>query len=163
MLKRKVGVGNYPSLKPKRSLQRQIKPNKKKSKAQKARELWGQYGLEVPKYIRYSGLGGILWYLTSQYVRQEEFKLYSGRCVDGCGVEILDWHEADCGHFRSAKSLATRGGNGRQYDFGLEIDKRYGKGTADELTELAKGTSIPFSKDWYHQEILKIQALLDGK
>lgn len=164
---------------PKKPVQRRIGANPKASKKKKQtrKELWGQYGLEVPKYIRYSGLQGVLWWVLSRYVRQEEFIKYGGKCVDGCGKPIEAWEDADCGHFRSAKSLATRflrenvaiqrkncnsprGGNGRQYDFGLEVDRRWGKGTADRLTELAGTTSNPFKAEWYDNEIRKYLKLL---
>lgn len=158
---------NTPTLK-KDTSRAQIKPRAKKKRV----NVWEQYGLQRPRYIRYSGLGGVLWYLVSNHVRKTEFEQFGGYCVDGCGRVVLDWHEADCGHFRSARSLSTRflrenlglqskycnsprGGNGNQYAFGKAIDQRYGLGTADRLTMEAAKTSRPFSKDWYHQEILK--------
>ena len=169
-------------LKRKSTLKRSTSPKTAPGRAKKGKktqkDMWNEYGLEKPSKPRYSGLAGILWYVTSQYVRKEEFIKYGGRCVDNCGWVAQAWNEdTDCGHFRPAKSLATRflrenlalqrkhcnsprGGNGRQYDFGIEIDKRYGLGTAERLTELSKTTSKPFSKEWYHQEILRIQALL---
>ena len=58
-------------------------------------------------YVRYGGLGGVLWYLMSQLVRQEEFIKYGGVCVDGCAASCRGTrHDADCGHFRGAKSLS---------------------------------------------------------
>lgn len=148
------------------------KPNKKIKRAKKV-DVFALYGLKKPAYVRYTGLAGVLWFLTSQSVRQEEFKKYGGLCVDGCGRIVEDWRDADCGHFRSAKHLATRfrrenlglqtkycnspnGGNGNQYTFGLAIDERYGVGTADRLTKMAKGQSKPFPKKWYDQEIKKL-------
>lgn len=170
-----------PRLERKSTLKRSVvkRGSKLPSKRKKTQvALWAEYGLQKPSKPRYSGLGGILWYVTSQYIRKLEFKQYGGTCVDGCGVPIQNWQDADCGHFRSATSLSTRflrenlalqrkycnspnGGNGQQYAFGLEIDRRYGKGTADRLTNMAKGVSVPFSQKWYHEEILRIQALLE--
>lgn len=148
------------------------------AKKKKRVNLWDLYGVQKPSYTRYSGLQGVLWCLVSQYVRQVEFKEYDGYCVDGCGRRVERWQDADCGHFRSARSLATRfsrenlglqtkycnsprGGNGNQYAFGKAIDQRYGAGTADKLTELAQGTSAPFKDAWYDAEIRKYKALLE--
>lgn len=169
--------------KPRRGLSR--KPLKKKASkrpsAKKKRRVnvWVQYGVEKPSYVRYGGLGGVLWCVMSRYVRKIEFENYRGRCVDGCGRTVENWQDADCGHFRSAKSLSTRflrenlglqtkycnsprGGNGNQYGFGKAIDQRYGAGTADRLTELAAQTTPPFKATWYDQEIRKYNALLAG-
>lgn len=173
-LRRAPQAPKRPTGAPKKAKTRNVSKKKKTSR----RELWGQYGLEVPKYIRYKGLPGVLWWVLSRYVRITEFNQYGGVCVDGCGIPILDWREADAGHFRSAKSLSTRfrrenlgiqrkhcnsprGGNGRQYDFGKEVDKRYGTGTADRLTELAAQTTAPFKDAWYDQEIRRILKLLE--
>lgn len=171
ILKHTVGKSTKkPAKKPLRA----IKPKARK------KDLWHEFGLEMPQYIRYSGLGGILWHLTSRYVRMEEFKKYGGHCVDGCGRYVERYEDADCGHFRSAKSLSTRflrenlglqhkycnsphGGNGNQYAFGKIIDQRYGAGTADRLTELAAQTSTPFSKEWYRTEIRRIKELIDAE
>lgn len=161
---------------------RKLRIARKASKRPKARRkakvsVWAEFDLKRPLYVRYSGYGGVLWWLMSQVVRQEEFKQYGGACVDGCGRKVDNWHDADCGHFRSAKSLSTRfmrsnlalqtkycnsprGGNGNQYGFGLEIDRRYGPGTADQLTEAARNTSRPFSKEWYREQIWYYQEKL---
>lgn len=173
---RKFKVGSGSSLKKKsKKLIRAHKTKKKPKKFKK--DLWAEFGLNQPRYIRYTGLQGVLWYVLSQYVRKTEFKEYGGKCVDQCGAEISSWEESDCGHFRSAKSLSTRflrenlgiqrkycnsprGGNGNQYAFGLEIDRRYGPGTAERLTLLSKQTSKPFSKEFLRAEILKYQTLL---
>lgn len=151
-----------------------LRPAKKRPATKKKTQvaLWAEYGLKKPAYVRYSGLGGVLWCVMSQYVRRTEFETYGGRCVDGCGRVIENWRDADCGHFRSAKSLSTRflrenlglqtkfcnsprGGNGNQYGFGKAIDQRYGPGTADRLTELSAQTSPPFKDAWYDAEIRK--------
>lgn len=69
-----------------------------------------------------------------------------GRCCT-CGKRLF-WKDAHCGHFISRRHRATRtdeqncalqcaGCNtfnqGRQYEFSLYIDQRYGKGTADRI------------------------------
>lgn len=157
----------------------QIGANKKVSKRKKLsrKQLWGQYGLEVPKYVRYTGLQGVLWCVMSRYVRKSEWEQFDGFCVDGCGRKIEKWQDADCGHFRSAKSLATRfarenlglqtkycnsprGGNGNQYAFGKVIDQRYGTGTADRLTHEAAQLSKPFKDAWYDKQIRHYLKLL---
>lgn len=68
------------------------------------------------------------------------------RCIT-CGVR-KHWKEMDCGHFISRKHKSTRydpqncaaqckGCNifsqGKQFEFGLAIDRRYGQGTAEKL------------------------------
>lgn len=156
------------------------KPSKKLLRAHKPKkfkkDLWAEFNLPMPAYVRYSGLQGILWHVMSQYVRKSEWIQYGGECVDGCPVLIQNWYEADCGHFRSAKSLSTRflrenlglqrkycnsphGCNGRQYDFGKTVDQRYGAGTADRLTNLAEQVSRPLPKELLISEIRRYQAL----
>ena len=68
------------------------------------------------------------------------------RCIT-CGT-VKHWKEMDCGHFVSRKHKATRfdekncaaqckGCNifsqGKQFEFGLAIDQKYGQGTAEKL------------------------------
>lgn len=181
IVKKKPGIGLQGSKLPRKASTAPKTKKVSKKKKTSRKELWGQYGLEIPKYIRYSGLQGVLWCVLSRYVRKTEFEQYGGKCVDNCGVEILDWHDADCGHFRSARSLSTRflrenlaiqrkhcnstrkgGGHGRQYDFGKEIDRRYGQGTADRLTELAAQTTSPFKDSWYDEQIRHYISLGDN-
>lgn len=67
-----------------------------------------------------------------------------------CGKKAK-WNEMDCGHFVSRKKLPTRWNeqncqnqcklcnifqNGNQYIFGVNLDKKYGEGTAQKLIEL---------------------------
>lgn len=132
-------------------------------------DLWGQFGLKKPSYTRYSGLGGVLWYLMSMYVRESEWRKY-GVCVDGCGAVITDWHNADCGHLKSASKLATRfqrenlglqkkwcnspyGGMGNPVGFAKTVDERYGKGTAERLERESRVATKPFPKSWYLEQI----------
>lgn len=81
---------------------------------------------------------------------------YSGMvsCVT-CGAR-KHFQNIDAGHFMSRSHIATRWhkqnvnpqcsmacnkfGGGKQYEHGLYIDKRYGKGTADKLLALAHTT-----------------------
>lgn len=143
---------------------------KKRRKTQK--DLWAEYGLEKPPYVRYSGLAGILWCVMSRHIRKTEFEQYDGACVDGCGRKVLDWREADCGHFMSASKLSTRFlrenlglqtkfcnspfmGNDNTYGYGKTINERYGAGTAERIIELSRKTSEPLTKAWYDAEIRK--------
>lgn len=134
--------------------------------------LWATYGLTRPPKPRFKGLKGILWYCISRYIRKSEFIKYKGQCVDGCGRIIPRWEDADCGHFRAASrgfctlflrenlGLQTKycnkpdwGGKDAAYGFGKTIDKRYGTGTADRLTQLSHGTCQEYSKPEYDKEI----------
>lgn len=128
----------------------------KRRKNDKERELWASFGLIRPAKPRYVGLQGILWFLTSKAVRMEDFALYGGLCVDGCGVRVERWQDADCGHFQTAGRSATRflrenlalqtracntkqrQGDARHYSFGKELNRRYGEGTAERMIELSE-------------------------
>lgn len=65
------------------------------------------------------------------------------------------WKEVHCGHFQSRRHLATRWdeqncqvqsvaeniyNQGNQFQFGLNLDKKYGKGTAEALLVKAQTT-----------------------
>jgi hypothetical protein len=147
----------------------------KKTKA----SLWKEYGLVRPPKPRYEGLAGILWFVLSRYVRRAEFALYGGLCVDGCGGRVENWQDADCGHFRaSSRGFATRfkrenlglqkkscnnptWSPDSSYGFGITIDKRYGKGTAEKLTKLSHTVSKGYSQLEYDREIKKYMELFE--
>lgn len=89
----------------------------------------------------------------SLYIRNRDSVDGRGSCVT-CGA-TKNITEAHCGHFQSRRHYSTRwdekncafqcaGCNlfkqGEQYLFGLAIDKRFGKGTADSLILQAKQT-----------------------
>lgn len=76
------------------------------------------------------------------------------KCVT-CG-KIMHYRDAHCGHFISRRHKATRWNEqncssqcpycntycqGKQFEFSREIDRRYGKGTADKLLVMSKATS----------------------
>ena len=80
-----------------------------------------------------------------------------------------------CGHFQSRKHLTTRwdlkncqvqcvGCNmfkaGEQYKFGLNLDAKYGEGTAEELEFLAR-TIMKFSRIDYEEKISYYKDLVD--
>lgn len=141
--------------------------------------LWATYGLKKPPKPRYVGLAGVYWYVLSRYIRKSEFLQYHGECVDRCGRVILNWQEADCGHFRAASrgfctkflrenlGLQTKYCNNptfspdSSYGFGINIDLRYGPGTAERLTTLSNQTCQEPSKEEYDQLIRKYIKLFD--
>lgn len=134
------------------------------------------YG-KIPLKGRYSGVKAKSWSILSDFVRMRDFIKY-GRCV-ASGVKILDWRETDAGHYQSmaghgvesgfdpmnihmqSKSSNGWGGNAHGHAFGLELDRRYGSGTAKKLSQ-----TRPLVKDddWFHlrkiEDIMgKFQAL----
>ena len=67
----------------------------------------------------------------------------------------MPWRESHCGHFMSRRHISTRyefkntapqctGCNtyqfGRQFEFGLYLDAKYGKGTAEEMLSKSNQT-----------------------
>lgn len=83
--------------------------------------------------------------IFSQYIRLRDTDEWGyGSCIT-CG-ERKFWKNADCGHFITRAKLSTRfdpqncalqckGCNmlGKQYQYGLALDKRYGEGTAKAI------------------------------
>ena len=158
--------------KPRKPLKRT--PFKRPTTKKKPKEnIWTQYGLKKPPKPRFVGLQGVLWYVVSRYIRKSEFIKYNGACVDGCGRIIERWEDADCGHFRaSSRGFCTRfvrqnlgiqtkycnnptWSPDSAYGFGVTIDKRYGKGTADKLTHMSHKTCQEYSPKEYDKEIRK--------
>lgn len=95
-----------------------------------------------------------LWKVFSEYIRLRDADengfitcITSGRRVH--------WKEADAGHFISRRHMATkyneknvnaqsrhdnRFAAGKQFEYALAIDKKYGKGTAEKLLIQSKQT-----------------------
>lgn len=82
----------------------------------------------------------------SDYIKLRDCVNGKGQCFT-CG-DLLPKEELDAGHFRSRKYTSTRYNEknvqlqckkcnrfngGEPYQFGIEIDKKYGEGTALEL------------------------------
>ena len=150
----------------------------RKRKLEKERELWTSFGLVRPQKPRYVGIQGICWYLASKAVRSQEFALYGGLCGDGCGGKVERWEDAHCGHFESAGKAQTRflrenlclqlakcntdQNNGRaiQYRMGKEINKRYGEGTAERVSERAS-TNGPLSEAELLEYIAYYKSILE--
>lgn len=93
-----------------------------------------------------------LW--MSRYVRRKAAN-HAGvaRCIT-CNRPD-HWKDLQCGHFQTRSKYSVRWmerntgpqcvrcnitNGGQQYQFGLEIDRRYGKGTADEIVR--KGNEL---------------------
>lgn len=110
-------------------------------------------------------------------MRDSDDKGY-GKCFT-CN-KILHFKDAHCGHFISRRHMATRFNEqncglqcpacnlfnqGRQFEFGIEIDRRYGKGTADKLLVLSRMTckrgkfEIETMTEYYKGEVLKLRKL----
>lgn len=95
-----------------------------------------------------------LWKVFSEYIRLRDADengfitcITSGRRVH--------WRESDAGHFISRRHMATkyneknvnaqsrhdnRFASGKQFEYALAIDRKYGKGTAEKLLILSKQT-----------------------
>lgn len=136
------------------------------------------YLKSIPHKYRYSGIKDKSWSLLSDYVRCRDYILWGGRCV-ATGRKIDHWRNGDPGHYVSmaghgvesgfdpmnihlqSKSSNGWGGNADGHAFGLEIDRRYGSGTAEKLRQ-----TRPITKDddLYHLQKIdeiwgKFQAL----
>ena len=147
----------------------------KRKKKQTQADLKREWGVPVDKQLRYKGLKGILWYYTSIQIRKDDFTKYSGECIDQCGKRAKDWREFDCGHFVPASNCGfgllfdrenlhgqLKGCNNPTFSphsligFAIGIDKRLGKGKAEELFR-RKGE---FKKEWSKEEYAeRIRAL----
>ena len=89
--------------------------------------------------------------LFSTYIRLRDCEEGYVNCIT-CG-KVKNWKEVDAGHFQTRAKYSTRwdernvnaqckGCNmvngGQQYIHGLEIDKKFGEGTANELVILSQ-------------------------
>jgi len=139
--------------------------------------IWAQYGLTKPKYVRYSGRKGVYWWLFSRKIRQRDYQLYGGLCVDLCGNRASSWQELQAGHFVPAGQCGfgllfdEQNVNGQlpacnnprispmaPIGYSRGLDMRYGEGTADKL--MARRHTI--SKEWSQAEYdRRIRSLLD--
>ncbi len=160
------------------SKKRKEKSPYRKKRLAADRDMWAAYGLKKPPKPRYVGLQGVLWFITSNLVRSQDFAKYRGLCVDGCGGRVEDWHNADCGHYQTASKASTRfdlqnlalqlkgcnaqQGNGdviKSTGFAHEIDRRHGAGTAATIVEKSKVVGH-LSDDWLKEQIEIRLALL---
>lgn len=128
-------------------------------------------------YKRYTGLKGDYWTLFSEYIRRRDWLKY-GTCIC-CEKVIEEWKFADAGHYVAAGN----GGFGLLFDeqnvnlqckrcnnpkwspdasipYGINLDKRYGKGTAKKLWARKYKTTKAWSDLEYEKEIEVLKAKL---
>lgn len=131
---------------------------------------WG-----VPPNVktRYVGVKGIYWWHFSRFIRKRDFEKY-GRCIS-CNKVIDDWRNAHAGHFVSAAEsgpqllfhpmnvhmqcpkcnnpmFTPHAGVG----YAINLDKRYGLGTAQSIWD-KKGILSP---EWpEHVYVAKLSEL----
>lgn len=124
------------------------------------------WGIPPHYKLRYSGIVGVLWYYLSIQVRTEDFVKYGGQCVS-CSKVLTDWRNGDCGHMlasgkggfitrfmRENLALQCKQCNNPKWTpdasafFAIEINKRYGPGTAERILAM-KGT--------FQKEMTKVQ------
>lgn len=121
-------------------------------------DLKRQWNIPVKTKLRYKGIAGVYWNWLSKQVRQEDFKNHHGKCVS-CNRILESWEEGDCGHLlasgnggfatrfmRTNLALQCKPCNNPSWTpdapafFALEVDRRYGQGTAAHILSL-KGTN----------------------
>ena len=122
-----------------------------------------------------------LWKVFSVYIRLRDAD-ENGYCICITSGRRVHWTECDAGHFISSRHLNTKYNEknvnaqsrhdnrfqyGRQYEYSLAIDKKYGQGTAENL--LAQSRVIckrdRFEIDIltaYYKEQVKILKLTKG-
>lgn len=69
------------------------------------------YYTKIPT-LRYDGVKGKAWRITSEFTRYRDFILYSGECIS-CWRKASSWSEFDAGHY------LTMGGHGAASGFFL--------------------------------------------
>jgi len=98
----------------------------------------------------------------SKYIRMRDSNPNGlSQCIT-CGT-FKSWKEMDCGHFISRRFGATRYDeknahaqckkcnrfeNGNQFEHGVKIDEKYGKGTAEKLLQKSKMLSKRKKSDY---------------
>lgn len=151
----------------------------RKKRLARDRDMWEEFGLKKPAKPRYVGLQGVLWFLTSTLVRRQDFALYGGMCVDGCGEKVSNWKDAHAGHFQTASKPTTRfirenlglqlpgcnkaqqeGDSSKTIGFAKEIDRRHGAGTADKIIALSLKKEKNMKDDELREKIKEVQAQL---
>jgi hypothetical protein len=79
----------------------------------------------------------------SRYIRLRDSDS-NGMCKCITCDTVKHWKDMDCGHFQSRRYTATRyheqnaNQSGEQYLHGKEIDLKFGSGTAEFITKLAR-------------------------
>lgn len=121
-----------------------------------------------------------LWKIFSEVRRRECALEYSGGDTVKCCTcsHVGHWKEFDCGHFISRRHLATKFedqnnhaqcgscnlyGQGKQFEYSIFLDNKYGKGTAEKLLiksrNLAKWTAFEYKLliDQYSQKLKSLK------
>lgn len=106
-----------------------------------------------------------LWRVFTQFIKLRDSKGGFASCIScqkWCPVS-----EMDCGHFISRNKKATKYNeqnvnlqcrkcnrflSGRQFEHGLNIDRKYGKGTAEKILALSQ-QRCKLSSIWYEEMI----------
>jgi hypothetical protein len=110
-------------------------------------------GLSKKKSI--TNLDKVLWKVFSEYIRRRDALKFSGgdrvKCITCTHTD--HWKHFDCGHGISRKHLGTKFdeknnhaqckgcngfGSGKQFEYMLQVDRMYGKGTAELLLHKSK-------------------------
>lgn len=110
---------------------------------------------EKKRKISRTGLVKKLDTIFSLYIRLRDVDSNGyGKCITS--GEFVHFKDADCGHFITRNNMATRWHpqncnlqsrqdnrflSGRQFEHGLAIDRKWGKGTAELLLIKSKHTS----------------------
>ena len=112
----------------------------------------------------------------SLYIRLRDANEYGYTQCFTCGIVRGYKDGMQNGHFQSRKHLATRFhenncqvqcvkcnmySQGEQFKFGINLDAKYGEGTAEELEFLAK-TTMKFSRADYECEISYYKNLVEN-
>ena len=109
----------------------------------------------------------------SQYIRLKDADHRGMVECYTCGA-VKNWREVDAGHFQSRGKYMTRWDeqnvkpqckrcngfrSGEQYLFGLNLDKEYGEGTAQDLVYMSN-QSARFTNDYLLEKIKHYEKLV---
>jgi len=112
--------------------------------------------------------------IFSRYIRKKNSKNNLAKCFT-CG-KVDEWLYLQCGHFQSRRHYATRWSevncqvqcsgcnifkHGEQYKFSLELNKKYGSTTANDL-HIQSHKEVKYSTDDLLEMIKKYQELFDN-
>lgn len=154
----------------KRLSKRFVPKGEKKAKPPKKKKVKHPTILGV-KSSRYVGIKGCLWTIFSIYIRKRDFVKYGGRCIS-CPTILTDWKLGDAGHYVSVSRgnfetlfdeknvhLQCKRCNNPEWTpdasipMAIEIDRRLGKGTAEDIYRRSQRTGQGYSEAEYLREI----------
>ena len=132
------------------------------------------------KGTRWVGYKGVLWTIFSRYIRKRDFIKYDGRCVS-CPAVLDSWKDGDAGHYISVSrgnlqtcfdpknvALQCKRCNNPVWTpdatvpMGIELDRRWGRGTAKRLYNLHFKTGQSLSDLEYQRLIKKYKSLYEA-